>query len=75
VRFQLWKNGELVDQEDDVYSYVFSIDFDTSSESDSNSETYSDLKSHVGNYRIVAFLKFGENWLPWVFTNPIYVYL
>jgi hypothetical protein len=28
----------------------------------------------VGNYRIVAKLYFDENWIPWVYTNPIYVY-
>ncbi len=27
-----------------------------------------------GNYRIVARLRFEENWIPWIYTNPIYVY-
>ena len=27
-----------------------------------------------GNYRIVARVQLGDQWLPWVYTNPIYVY-
>ncbi len=27
-----------------------------------------------GNYRVVARLKFRDRWLPWIYTNPIYVY-
>lgn len=31
-------------------------------------------KNKKGNYRIVARLKFRKEWLPWVYTNPIYIY-
>ena len=31
-------------------------------------------KGKPGNYRIVARLKLRNEWLPWVYTNPIYVY-
>ena len=27
-----------------------------------------------GNYRMVARVWIGEKWLPWVYTNPVYVY-
>lgn len=27
-----------------------------------------------GNYRIVARVLLGDQWLPWVYTNPIYIY-
>jgi hypothetical protein len=27
-----------------------------------------------GNYRIVARIKLNDQWIPWVYTNPIYVY-
>jgi len=27
-----------------------------------------------GNYRLVARLRFGKEWIPWIYTNPIYVY-
>lgn len=33
-----------------------------------------DIKDTKGNYRIVAELKLGKKWYPWIFTNPIYVY-
>ena len=31
-------------------------------------------KSNSGNYRIAARLKLGNELIPWVYTNPIYVY-
>lgn len=43
----------------------------------SNQEGYSHefpLNNKKGNYRIVARLKFRNEWLPWVYTNPIYVF-
>lgn len=32
------------------------------------------ITNQKGNYRIVARLKFREEWLPWVYSNLIYVY-
>ncbi|OIN56740.1 hypothetical protein [Arsenicibacter rosenii] len=28
----------------------------------------------AGNYRLVARVHLGDKWVPWVYTNPIYVY-
>lgn len=28
----------------------------------------------IGNYRVVASLKLSDQWIPWVYTNPIYVH-
>lgn len=56
VRFELFKNGKLLDSEEDRYAYEFKV---------------GDKK---GNYRIVARLKFRNKWLPWVYTNPIYIF-
>jgi hypothetical protein len=33
-----------------------------------------DVKNNPGNYRVVARLKFRGNWLPWIYTNPLYIY-
>lgn len=56
VRFELYKNGKLIDSKEDSYVYEFQP------------------KNKEGNYRIVARLKFRKEWLPWVYTNPIYFY-
>lgn len=56
VRFELFKNGKLIDSQDDRYAYDFEV------------------RDKKGNYRIVARLKFRNQWLPWVYTNPIYVF-
>ena len=32
-----------------------------------------DPKSEKGNYRLEARLKFSEEWIPWIYTNPIYI--
>jgi len=32
-----------------------------------------DFKNKKGNYRIEARLKFGEEYIPWIYTNPIYI--
>ncbi len=32
-----------------------------------------DPKKKEGNYRIEARLKFGEEYIPWIYTNPIYI--
>jgi hypothetical protein len=32
------------------------------------------VKHKSGNYRVVARLKFRGAWLPWIYSNPIYVY-
>jgi hypothetical protein len=32
------------------------------------------INGQPGNYRIVARLKLDEGWVPWIYTNPIYVY-
>jgi hypothetical protein len=32
------------------------------------------LKNEKGNYRITASLLFDDEYIPWVYTNPIYVY-
>ena len=32
------------------------------------------LNNETGNYRIVALLDLDDEWVPWVYTNPIYVY-
>lgn len=32
-----------------------------------------DSKNKKGNYRIEARLKFGEEYIPWIYTNPIYI--
>jgi len=29
---------------------------------------------HTGNYRLVAYVRLNDAWVPWIFTNPIYVY-
>ncbi len=31
-------------------------------------------QNNVGNYRIVAKLYFNDEWVSWIFTNPIYIY-
>lgn len=56
ARFELFKDGKLIDQKDNVYKY----------EMNANRKR--------GNYRIVARLKLRDEWLPWIYTNPIYVY-
>ena len=33
-----------------------------------------DPENVVGNYRIVAKLYFDKNWVPWIYTNPIYLH-
>ena len=32
------------------------------------------LKDEPGNYRLVARIWLGNQWIPWVQTNPIYIY-
>ena len=32
-----------------------------------------DIQSKPGNYRVTASLRFGDKWVPWIFTNPIYI--
>jgi len=33
-----------------------------------------DINGDPGNYRLVANIWLDEQWVPWVYTNPIYVY-
>ncbi|RMG27029.1 MAG: hypothetical protein D6730_08010 [Bacteroidetes bacterium] len=56
VRFQLMRDGELVDRQGPSYTYSF------------------DPRGHKGNYRMVAALRLGDQWVEWVLTNPMYVY-
>ena len=56
VRYQLFRNGEMIDEKEDVYGYEYEIN------------------QRHGNYRIEARLKLNDQWYPWIFTNPIYVY-
>lgn len=56
VKYQLFRNGKLIDETEEAYGYEYAIN---------NTD---------GNYRIVAELKLGGSWYPWIFTNPIYVY-
>ncbi|WP_209330395.1 hypothetical protein [Lunatimonas salinarum] len=55
VDFQLFKNGELIDNSKNGYEYEHSI-------------------SEAGNYRIVCRITLNGNSVPWIYTNPIYVY-
>ena len=32
-----------------------------------------DIQSKPGNYRVTASLWLGDQWVPWIFTNPIYI--
>lgn len=32
------------------------------------------LKDETGNYRLVASIWLDNQWIPWVYTNPIYIY-
>lgn len=32
------------------------------------------IKNQTGNYRIVARVRLRDQWLPWIYTNPIYVF-
>lgn len=32
------------------------------------------ILGHKGNYRLVARLFLNDRWLPWVYSNPVYVY-
>lgn len=43
-------------------------------ESDENFEFESESIQEAGNYRLVARLKLNDKWVPWIYTNPIYVY-
>lgn len=56
VRFELYRDGKLIDHRDDAYDFTF------------------DLKSKKGNYRLVARLYFQDHWVPWIYTNPIYLF-
>lgn len=56
VRFELFKDGKLIDSKDNTYTYSYA------------------MKGRKGNYRVVARLLLRKEWLPWVYTNPIYVY-
>lgn len=56
VKFQLYRDGNLLDESDQGYEYIFPI------------------HAQKGNYRIVARVFIGEEWIPWIYTNPIYVY-
>lgn len=56
VKFELYKDGVLIDSKENAYKYIHSV------------------KRQKGNYRIVARLLFRKEWIPWVYTNPIYVY-
>ncbi|MBV6643606.1 MAG: hypothetical protein KI791_23000, partial [Cyclobacteriaceae bacterium] len=56
AKFQLYRDGNLLDESDQGYEYNFSI------------------HAQKGNYRIVARVFIGEEWIPWIYTNPIYVY-
>ena len=56
VKFQLLKNGKVMDEKEDIYEYEYNIHKTT------------------GNYLVVASIKLDNQWMPWVFTNPIYVY-
>ncbi|MDN5210858.1 hypothetical protein QQ020_02325 [Fulvivirgaceae bacterium BMA12] len=32
------------------------------------------INGKTGNYRIVALVNFNDQWIPWVYTNQIYIY-
>lgn len=56
VRFELIRNGEVIDVADNLYTYEY--------------------KGEVrpGNYRLEAYINLKGEQIPWVYTNPIYVY-
>lgn len=56
VKYQLLKDGVIIDEIENVYNYEYKPD------------------NVIGNYRIVARLYLDEKWIPWVYTNPIYLY-
>ncbi len=56
VKFQLVKDGEVIDSIDNTYNYEYNIN------------------NTIGNYRIVAKLFIDDEWISWVFTNPIYIH-
>lgn len=33
-----------------------------------------DVQNNAGNYRIVAYVNLDDKWVPWIFTNPIYIH-
>ncbi len=44
---------------------------------DESNETYQfsyPVKGASGNYRLVARVEINDGWLPWIYTNPIYIY-
>jgi len=43
-------------------------------ESDAGYEFSYALNGKSGHFRIVACIELNDNWIPWVYTNPIYVY-
>jgi hypothetical protein len=43
-------------------------------ETDEDYEYSFEPNHQKGNYRIVALLQFDGQWVPWVYTNPIYIF-
>lgn len=44
---------------------------------ETSGESYEYMSDNIrkpGNYRLVARLKIVDEWIPWIYTNPIYVY-
>ncbi|MCB0634265.1 MAG: hypothetical protein R2824_17280 [Saprospiraceae bacterium] len=56
VKFTLLKNGVIIDEQKDVYTYEYRPGL------------------QAGRYRIEASLFLAREWVPWVCTNPIYLY-